>query len=224
MSVNIKPSRPGVLLGDKSSVNPNDFAGAIAFDDHKIAFAVRYCRGKEVLDIGCVQHNPENYRSKYWVHNALRSVASRVVGLDYYKEGVDYLNRLGYDIVHADAQRFHLGRQFDAVMAGDIIEHLENLDGFLECCKEHLRDDGVLLITTPNPWYWRNTLKAALLPEVRANPEHTCWFCPQTLRQLLSRHGMSVGQVTFGARNRSDRWLPLPRQWKCTTFHAVVTK
>ncbi|MBE2243441.1 MAG: class I SAM-dependent methyltransferase [Burkholderiaceae bacterium] len=219
-----EPSQSNPLIGDRSPANRRDFADAIALDDHKIAFAVKHCRGKEVLDIGCVQHNPENYRSKFWVHNALRSVASHVVGLDYYKEGVDYLNRLGYDIVHADAQQFHLGRRFDAIMAGDIIEHLENLDGFLECCKEHLRDDGVLLITTPNPWYWKNTVKAALLPEVRTNPEHTCWFCPQTLRQLLGRHGLRIAQLTFGARYRSDRWMPLPTQWKCTTFHAAITK
>lgn len=221
--MNTEPSRPGALLGDKSAVNPRDFADTVAFDDHKIAFAVRHCRGKEVLDIGCVQHNPENYRSKYWVHKALKSVASHVVGLDYYKEGVEYLNRMGYNIVHGDAQRFHLGRQFDAIMAGDIIEHLEDFGGFLECCKEHMREDGVLLITTPNPWYWRNTVKAALLAEVRTNPEHTCWLCPQTLRQLLGRHGLKLQQISFGARYLSDRLLPLPRQWKHTTFHAVVT-
>jgi len=53
------------IIGDKSSPNIKDFSAGIAFNDHKIHFAVEPCRGKDVLDLGCVQHNPENYKSRF---------------------------------------------------------------------------------------------------------------------------------------------------------------
>ena len=55
--------RPNWLLGNSIKPNTQDFSEKIAWHDHKIRFAVHYCRDKDVLDLGCVQHNPENYKS-----------------------------------------------------------------------------------------------------------------------------------------------------------------
>lgn len=43
-------------------------------------------------------------------------------------------------------------RYFDTIIAGEIIEHLENPTQFLRQCKIILKDDGVMLISTPNPY------------------------------------------------------------------------
>jgi 2-polyprenyl-3-methyl-5-hydroxy-6-metoxy-1,4-benzoquinol methylase len=217
-------TNPDVIKGDTFSIDKSDFSDNVAFEDHKIKFAVKYCKSKTVLDIGCVQHNPENYKSKYWVHKALKEVASSIIGIDLYKPGIDFLNERGYNMVFADAQQFDLGKTFDVIMAGDIMEHLEDFSGFIESCKKHMHNQSRLLISTPNPWYWRNTIKAALSTEVNNNPEHTCWLCPRTLRQLLSRHDMDIGEIVFGSRYWRDRLMPLPKGWKHTSFHAEVFK
>jgi 2-polyprenyl-3-methyl-5-hydroxy-6-metoxy-1,4-benzoquinol methylase len=210
------------LVGAAENPDSTDFAEEIAWSDHTIKFYVDHARGRNVLDIGCVMHNPENYRSKYWVHKALKGVASRIVGIDLFDEGVRYLRELGFDIVTADAQNFNLGMKFDVIVAGDVIEHLENLAGFLTCCKNHLSPNGVILISTPNPWYWRYFIKAGLNGEFRSNPEHTLWLCPRTLRQLLNRHDLDVVSFSYGSRYLRDRLVPLPKAWKHTTFHAMV--
>ena len=210
------------LIGSKESPDVKDFSDEIAWSDHAIKFYVDYARERDVLDIGCVMHNPENYRSKYWVHKALKNVAHTLIGIDLYDDGVQYLRRLDYDIITADAQNFDLDRNFDVIVAGDVIEHLENLAGFLECCKNHLRPDGVILISTPNPWYWRYFIKAGLMNEFNSNPEHTLWLCPRTLRQLLNRHGLDIIVLSYGSRYLRDRLMPLPSGWKHSTFHAVV--
>lgn len=210
------------LLGNKHLADVGDFSIDVALDDHKLKFVMRYAQGKSVLDIGCVQHNPANYQSKYWQHKAICSASNDVVGIDLYSDGVVYLQSLGYNVLVADAQDFDLGRTFEVIVAGDIIEHLENFDGFLESCKRHLVPNGRLLISTPNPWYWKNFIKAALNSEVANNPEHTCWLCVRTLRQLAQRHGMDIGEVTFGSRYLRDRLMPLPNGWKHTSFHAEL--
>lgn len=212
-----------VLEGADRKVDPREFNRDIAFDDHKIAFLVKYCKDKDVLDIGCVQHDPEAYRGCYWVHKAVAAVAKSILGMDLHEEGVRVLRAQGYNVVAGNAEAFDLGRTFDVIVAGDIIEHLGDLNGFLQSCKRHLRPGGRLLVSTPNPWYWRNIVKAALHTEVNNNPEHVCWICPRTLRQLVARHGMDVGEIQFGSRYLRDRLIPLPSGWKHTSYHAVVS-
>jgi 2-polyprenyl-3-methyl-5-hydroxy-6-metoxy-1,4-benzoquinol methylase len=210
------------ILGRNAAAETENFSEHIAFHDHKIAFVLRHVHGKEVLDLGCVQHNPENYKSRYWLHKAIAGFASRLEGMDLYSEGVLYLRERGYNVSVGDATKFNLGRRFEVIVVGDLIEHLENFEGFIESCQAHLRPAGKLLISSPNPWYWRNVVKAILRSEVANNPEHTCWLCPRTLRQLVRRHGMDVVEVSFGSRYLRDRVMPLPKGVKHTSFHAVV--
>ena len=210
------------MIGDKLKPRLRDFGEDLSFNDHKIKFVVENCRNKDVLDIGCVQHNPENYRTKYWLHKALIAVSTNVIGLDLYAQGVEYLCQRGFHIITGDAQGFVLDKKFDVIVAGDLIEHLENIDGFFESCKNHLNKDGKILISTPNPWYWKNIVKAMLFSLVKNNPEHSLWLCPVTLAQVARRHGLEVVSVKFGSRYILDRILPLPRGIKHTSFHAVL--
>lgn len=210
------------LLGNRLEVMAKDFSDRIAFDDHKIKFMTKYCRGQHVLDIGCVMHNPENYKSRFWLHKALLKVTASLEGFDLYEDGIDYLKSHNFNVRVADAQAFSLGKTFDVITAGDVIEHLNNIEGFLRSCKKHMHENSRLLISTPNPWYWRNIVKAIIYGEVQNNPEHTCWLCPVTLRQLVNRFGLDVGEVVFGSRYVKDRLIPLPYGIKHTSFHAEV--
>jgi hypothetical protein len=81
-----------------SATNPGDFAPSPDMKDRKNVFICSRCQGKDVLDLGTVMHDPLNYQSKYWTHNAIRAVAKSLAGLDLYKEGVEYLNERGYNL------------------------------------------------------------------------------------------------------------------------------
>ena len=60
--------------------------------------------------------------------------------------------------------------------------------------------------------------------EVPNNPEHTCWFDPRTLRQLAARFGLELTAVEFQSRSRKDRWLPLPRGLRHTSWSAELVR
>lgn len=197
-------------------------APEIVFDDHKIAVAVKHCKGRDVLDIGCVGGGRDPAGSPYWLHKAIAAVASSVTGLDNNAPAVAALQAHGYNIVVGDAESFQLDRLFDVIVAADVIDLLQNLRGFIDSCKRHLRPGGQLLISSKNPWYWRNTLKAGLRREVSGDTRRTCWVCPRTLRQLLAPHDFQVREVTFGSRSLLDRGLPLPAAWKHGDYHADV--
>ena len=196
----------------------------INFSDSKTRFMTDRCRGKSVLDLGCVMHNTSSYNSQYFLHRAIREVAGELVGLDLHEPGVEALRQRGYQAVAGDAENFSFANSFDVIVAGDLIEHLGNQDGFLQSCLKALKPDGKILIQTPNPWYWRNVVKAVLHVEVPNNPEHTCWFDPRTLRQLIARYGLTLGQVEFQSRYARDRLMPLPRGLKHTSWAAEILR
>ena len=63
---------------------------------------------KNVLDIGCVAHTWKNHNKKYWLHKNLKKYVKTVIGLDYLKDDVDQLNKLGYNIKYGNAEKFNL--------------------------------------------------------------------------------------------------------------------
>lgn len=145
-----------------------------------------------ILDIGCIQHDSENASKTDWVHQHLYNITDDVTGLDYLEAEVAKLKSQGYNVVCADAQAFDLDRTFDTIVAGELIEHLSDFGGFLDCCRRHLEPDGKLVMTTPNPWSFHRFKQALLRDNVDCNPEHTCWLDERTLRQLLKRHGFEA--------------------------------
>ncbi len=149
-------------------------------------------KDKDVLDIGCVNHEAERAKDKFWLHRFIKNHAKSLLGLDYDKVEVEKLKKDGYRIEYGDAQNFDLGKKFDIIVAGELIEHLPNPGKLIECCKKHLKDSGILIITTPNAFSFRNLLRGILLGVIPTNEEHTCWFTPITFRKLCETQGIDI--------------------------------
>lgn len=53
--------------------------------------------------------------------------------------------------VHSDLDNFsELDRKFDAIVASEILEHVDDVENFIKNCSKLLRDNGLLFITTIN--------------------------------------------------------------------------
>ena len=175
-----------------------------------------YVEGKNILDLGCVDHEWQRSREPDWLHGQLCRVAASVTGLDARADGVAALREQGFHILEGDVEAFDLRRTFDVVVACELIEHVSNVGNFLECVKRHLVADGVFLLTTPNVFAFGNLLRIIRLAHGRDlpdNPEHTHWQSAQTLRGVLERHGFVVEHMTTIVPDRYppwlERWIPL---------------
>lgn len=158
--------------------------------DGKFARILELVASKDVLDCGCVGAVAENVEeARRGSHEQIARRARYCLGIDIWKEEVEKRRAMGYNVVHGDVERMALSRQFDVIVAADLIEHLANPGMFLDRAREHLRDDGLLCVVTPNAHSLNTSAKALLGVSVAVNPEHTCWYDPATLRQLLARHG-----------------------------------
>jgi SAM-dependent methyltransferase len=117
----------------------------------------------------------------------------------------------------ADAQDFDLGRTFDVVFAGELIEHLDNVHGFLTSVRRHLAPGGKLVLTTPNAFYIGNFIYR-LGGHARVHPQHTAWYCDSTLRRIVTINGFGPVDIHYiGHASRTPA-----RKLASATFRAVL--
>jgi SAM-dependent methyltransferase len=161
-------------------------------------------RGKTVLDVGCVDHSARLESSDRWMHKHLVRAAASVIGLDILESEAAKLRERGYNVVAGDASTVDLGQTFDLVVAGEIIEHIDNPGAFLRNMARHLNSAGRLVLTTPNPFFVMHQFEFAFVSSLdkRWNHEHVCWYCPFTLGNLLERSGLTVDSCYFFTRSR----------------------
>jgi SAM-dependent methyltransferase len=156
----------------------------------------RFCAGKDVLDIGCVNHDLQNIDKTNWQHGAIKAVAKSVLGLDYLEHEVRELNKLGYRAVAADISKpVHINERFDVIIVGNLIEHLSNFEGLMKNLELLLRPAGCILISTANPFFREQYFYSAFKNDIVVNAEHTCWLDPITLDQLANRFGLATSEV-----------------------------
>lgn len=151
--------------------------------------------GPDVLHVGCVGEGSE----KFMVHATLCDMFADggVLGVDISTDGITELRRRGFEVARADAESMDLGRRFDTIFAGELIEHLANPGRFLECSARMLKPNGRLLLTTPNPFSVENMVMYVKNFRRAFNCGHQLWLCPQTLEQLAVRAGFRVGELLF---------------------------
>jgi 2-polyprenyl-3-methyl-5-hydroxy-6-metoxy-1,4-benzoquinol methylase len=174
--------------------------------DSKFGRILELCEGKDVLDCGCIGDVADTVdEARLASHEQIAKRAKYCLGIDIWKDEVEKRKAMGYNVVHGNVETMQLGRRFDVIVASDLIEHLANPGMFLERCREHLREDGMLCLVTPNAHSLNTSAKAILGAKVAVNPEHTCWYDPTTLKQLIARYGFRASEEFW----QDYRKLPL---------------
>jgi 2-polyprenyl-3-methyl-5-hydroxy-6-metoxy-1,4-benzoquinol methylase len=172
-------------------------------------------KGPRVLHVGCCGTRfPETATERaQWLHAVLVDRGSSVHGGDINQESLRKMRDAGYSVEYMDAQAIDpAGEKFDTIVAGELIEHLENPGLFLRGCHARLAAGGQLILSTPNAFSPLNFLGYARKYDRWANPEHTCWFDPQTITELLRRSGFETKEIRFVDNllaDESARFTPL---------------
>ena len=129
-------------------------------------------KDKDVLDIGCVGQTNE-----YKLWDIINGQVKSLTGID--TEGSDDKN-----IIQGNMETYSFDRKFDVIIAGDVLEHVDNQGLFLDNVKKHLKENGVFILTTPNA-KWPTVF-------VPNNPTHTSWHDRGTLKAILQRHNFVI--------------------------------
>lgn len=135
-------------------------------------------RGSRVLDLGC--------RTGALTRHFLDG--NEVVGLDVDAAALAKAAERGIEPVQANVEEslpFEDG-SFDAVVAGELLEHLQFPDALVAEIRRVLRPGGVLVGSVPNAYRLKSRLLflAGRAPE--DDPTHLRMFSPTAMRALLA--------------------------------------
>lgn len=172
----------------------------------------RYVAGRDVLDIGGIDHGFMNLKLDRgdWLHSAIARSARSCLGLDILEDHVKLARECGYQFVAGNAEAMEFDGTFDVVVAGELVEHVHNMGLVLDGAWKALRPSGHLVITTPNNFSFSKMLYAALAGREVCHAEHTCWYSPQTLSYVVSHHGFQPVETHVLGRESQYRpvtWL-----------------
>ena len=144
-------------------------------------------RGKRVLDLGC--------RSGALTRHFLEG--NSVVGLDVDANALEKAAVLGIEPVQANVEEplpFDDG-SFDAVVAGELLEHLQFPDALVAEIRRVLRPGGVLAGSVPNAFRVQSRLRFLRGKPPEDDPTHLRMFSPAVLGELLA--GFERVELTF---------------------------
>ena len=133
--------------------------------------------GKHVLDLGC--------RSGALTTHFLDG--NSVVGLDVDAAALEKAAALGIEPVQADVEDplpFE-DASFDAVVAGELFEHLQFPDALVAEIRRVLRPGGTLVGSVPNAFRIQSRLRFLRGRPPEDDPTHLRMFSPGAMRALL---------------------------------------
>ena len=167
-------------------------------------YLISFIKNKEILDLGFLGENKKDLFSL--LHKFLLKNAKSVCGVDFHKDRINFLKKKGYDVMYDDVMTLKniisAKRKFDVVVAGELIEHIENLGLFLDNIKNVLKkDDGVIIVTTPNMFSLRYMIRHIFLKqetpywknrsdEIKFG--HVVGFSNMLLHNLFMRKGYKI--------------------------------
>jgi SAM-dependent methyltransferase len=133
--------------------------------------------GKRVLDLGC--------RSGALTRHFLEG--NSVVGLDVDASALEKAAALGIEPVQANVEEplAFESASFDAVVAGELFEHLQFPDALVAEIRRVLKPGGVLVGSVPNAFRLQSRLRFLRGRAPEDDPTHLRMFSPAAVRALL---------------------------------------
>jgi SAM-dependent methyltransferase len=173
----------------------------------RVEFIKEACRGRKVLHLGCTNwpYTKEALENNSLLHLELKGLAGELWGFDFDQAGLDVLAEKGVsNLYRADLEKLDevpVDEVFDVIIAGEIIEHLNNPGLFLQGVKRFMNADSKLIITTVNAYCGFRLLYYALRGKggraEPVHPDHVAYYSYSTLSLLLERAELDVSRFMF---------------------------
>jgi len=165
-------------------------------------FGVGSFKGMRVLDLGCGSGFISDLAR---IEGAQLSVG---VDIEIPAEGAVAPNTWTFIQANLDLDNWLNeipAKNFDLILAFDILEHLRSPVVFLEQCRSLLSEKGTLFLTTPNTQSLEKMLRPATWSGA-TDPQHRILFTRYSLGFLLSKTGLKP--IHIDAPMKSLKWLP----------------
>ena len=205
------------------------------------AWILDHVEGKAVLHIGCTDWplTADRVESGRLLHFRLCESTARCVGVDLDYEGIQELRSLmsGHEFHALNAETLGAaaelaGTRWDYIVAGDVVEHMNNAGLFFQSASELLTNGGKLIVTVPNAYSAKRFFWMLSTGIEQVHPDHTAYFSESTLSRIAQRNDYVIQEihgfqwVNPSLKNRIANILAIPLLWlsrgRCADELAVV--
>jgi len=181
-------------------------------NDPRVGYLVSRAEGK-ILDVGCVGGDLRLHyaRPLSSLHQRIKQIHQDAIGLDINIDGLKRMKQTDpkSSLICADACYFPFKDElFDTVVAGEIIEHIDNVGFFLDEIYRVLKRGGILLGDTPNAWDLKCIidLLRGKRETITQGTTHVHVFDKYSLELALLQHGFQAKIVYTQIENRQHIW------------------
>lgn len=197
------------LKGTKFS---NGLKVIISSPENNIPFRMNYIeklvKGKNIIHLGCLDHNitliEQKIKQNIWFHKKLDECSNKCLGIDINRDGIEYIKKeLGYknvichDILEEKVNKEIQNDNWDYIILGEMLEHIDNPVKFLKMIGEKYADHiDKLIISVPNAMSFEN-FKHAFKHIEFINSDHRYWFTPYTLGKVVTQAGLYIDSFQF---------------------------
>jgi len=154
-------------------------------------------RGKNVLNVGAgggVQGYLPN-ATEIWLHERIKKVANKIVGVDIDLESIKYAHKYGYQILNEDCETMALEEQFDIIVISDVIEHVNAPVTAVNNLMNHLADNGKLVITTPNATAGNVFIRSLIRKNINVLADHVAVYYPEHFQAICDRFNYELKAI-----------------------------
>lgn len=209
----------------------------------KDEWLVNRVRDANVLHVGCTDWplTAERLRNGRLLHQKMCASSKHCVGIDLDGDGIRELKKLmpDHEFHEINAESIPessviCNQKWDIIVAGDVVEHMDNPGMFFRTARRLLNHEGTLIVTVPSSFSAKRFFWLSLTGIEQVHPDHTAYFSEATLTQIANRSGFKIVEIygfqwtnpTF--KNRFSNLLCMPFLWlsggRCADEVAVVLK
>ena len=151
----------------------------------------------DILDIGC---------GGGLLSEPMHRLGASVTGIDASKNNIKIAklhskkNKLNIKYIHTSPEKLKIKKKFDVILNMEIVEHVEDIDFFLESCSKLLKKNGLMFVATIN-----KTLKSYIFAIVGAEyilrwlpigtHEWEKFVKPGDLKKILMKYDLSLNKL-----------------------------
>lgn len=194
------------FLGERASLR--DIEG---INLARYKFALKYCKRKSVLELGCGSGYGANYLAK--------NGAGEVFAYDASSRSIEFANKTfklpNIKFICKRIEEVNEKRVYDAVINFEVIEHLQNTEKLLKLVNKSLKKGGLLVVSTPN------RLFSSYDGNKPTNPYHVREYFDNEFRSLLKKHFKQIILYGIFLRNeKKDKEISVKNsyRWKVSNY------
>ena len=100
-----------------------------------------------ILDIGC---------GGGLLCEPLKRLGATVTGIDASKQNIEVAKfhanemNLNIDYIHCEPEKLKVNKKFDVILNMEVVEHVSNIDLFIEHCSQLIEKNGIMFVATIN--------------------------------------------------------------------------